>query len=148
VRTTAPMKSRNRERSGTDAGRPTWGRRLAVDTDQVARGIAHGADAVRLLGRLLDDLGAAGLLQLGEGAVEVGGGQENAGGPLDLTSPKLSDRSSVQHLTANRGICRSNKAGAGSNRRPSDFQAESARPGRSPRPNPCSGEGISSLAVR
>src|SRR5260370_13795871 len=51
-----------------------------VDADQVARGIAEGAVAnpVRLLGRLLDDLGAAGLHPL-EGAVEVGGGQEDDG---------------------------------------------------------------------
>src|SRR5215211_993471 len=40
-----------------------------VDADQVARGIAEGAvaNAVRLLGRLLDNLGAAGL-QPREGA--------------------------------------------------------------------------------
>ena len=43
-----------------------------LDADQVARGIAEGAVAnpVRLLGRLLDDLGVAGLQPL-EGAVEV-----------------------------------------------------------------------------
>src|SRR5215470_7622047 len=48
--------------------------------DQVARGIAEGAVAnpVRLLRRLLDDLGVASLQPL-EGAVEVLGGQENAG---------------------------------------------------------------------
>ena len=48
-----------------------------LDADQVAGGIAEGAvaDAVRLLGRLLDDLGVAGLQPL-EGAVEVLGGQE------------------------------------------------------------------------
>src|SRR5260370_2504628 len=51
-----------------------------VDTDLVARGIAEGAiaNAVRLRGRLLDDLGATGLQPL-EGAVEVGGGQDDAG---------------------------------------------------------------------
>jgi hypothetical protein len=51
-----------------------------VDADQVARGIAEGAVAnrVRLLGRLLDDFGAAGLQAL-EGAVEVGGGQNEVG---------------------------------------------------------------------
>src|ERR687895_569355 len=51
-----------------------------LDADQVARGIAEGAVAnpVRLLGRLLDDLGAG--LQPLEGAVEVGGGQGGAGG--------------------------------------------------------------------
>src|SRR5882672_11664272 len=51
-----------------------------LDADQVARGIAEGAvaNAVRLLGRLLDDLGAAGLYPL-EGVVEVGGGQEEGG---------------------------------------------------------------------
>jgi hypothetical protein len=48
-----------------------------LDADQVARGIADGAvsHAVRLLDRLLDDLGAAGL-QLLEGAVEIGGRQQ------------------------------------------------------------------------
>src|SRR4051812_32898576 len=54
-------------------------RRLAqlLDADQVAREIADGAvaNAVRLLGRLLDELGAAGL-QPREDAVEVPGGQE------------------------------------------------------------------------
>src|SRR5450755_36943 len=51
-----------------------------VDADQVARGIAEGAVAnpVRLLGRLLDDLGVSGL-QPREGAVEVGGGQDDVG---------------------------------------------------------------------
>ena len=46
----------------------------------VARGVAEGAvaDAVRLLGRLLDDLGVAGLQPL-EGAVEVRGGQDERG---------------------------------------------------------------------
>src|SRR5271165_786189 len=49
-----------------------------LDADQVARGIAEGAVAnpVGLLGRLLDDLGSAGLHLL-EGAVEVGGGQQD-----------------------------------------------------------------------
>ena len=44
-----------------------------LDADQVARGIAEGAvaDPVRLVDRLLDDLGVAGLQPL-EGAVEVG----------------------------------------------------------------------------
>src|SRR5215203_1205017 len=51
-----------------------------LDADQIARGIADGAvaNAVRLLGRLLDDLGAAGL-QPREDAVEVGGGQQDDG---------------------------------------------------------------------
>src|ERR671912_351276 len=55
-----------------------------VDADVVARGVAEGAvaHAVRLLGRLLDDLGsaitAAGLQAL-EGAVEVLGGQDDPG---------------------------------------------------------------------
>jgi hypothetical protein len=51
-----------------------------LDADQVARGIAEGAvaDPVRLVGRLLDDLGVAGLQPL-EGAVEVLGGQVDAG---------------------------------------------------------------------
>src|ERR687894_637682 len=54
-----------------------------LDADQVARGIAEGAVAnpVRLLGRLLDDLGAAGL-QPREGAVEVGGGAGVGGGGM------------------------------------------------------------------
>src|ERR671915_128393 len=51
-----------------------------LDADQVARGIAKGAvaDAVRLVGRLLDDLGVAGLQPL-EGAVKVFGGEVDAG---------------------------------------------------------------------
>src|SRR3954465_9712867 len=51
-----------------------------LDADQGPRGIAEGAVAntVRLLGRLLDDLGVAGL-QPREGAVEVVGGQVDAG---------------------------------------------------------------------
>src|SRR5215510_13242607 len=49
-----------------------------LDADQVARGIAEGAvaDPVRLLDRLLDDLGAVGLQPL-EGAVEVAGGKHD-----------------------------------------------------------------------
>src|SRR5260370_1100043 len=49
-----------------------------LDADQVARGIAEGAVAnpVRLVDRLLDDLGVPGLQPL-EGAVEVLGGQED-----------------------------------------------------------------------
>src|SRR3954447_11426839 len=49
-----------------------------LDADHVARGIAEGAvaNAVRLLGGLLDDLGIPGLQPL-EGAVEVLGGQED-----------------------------------------------------------------------
>src|SRR5262249_5431172 len=51
-----------------------------LDADEIAGGVAEGAvaDPVRLLGRLLDDLGAAGLHPL-EGAVEVLGGHEDAG---------------------------------------------------------------------
>src|SRR5215212_6599422 len=51
-----------------------------LDADQVTRGIAEGAvaNAVRLLGRLLDDLGAAGLDPL-EGAVENRSSQQDAG---------------------------------------------------------------------
>src|SRR5438067_11499523 len=51
-----------------------------VDADEVARGIAEGAvaDAVRLLDRLLDDLGAAGLHPR-EDALEVGSGQDDGG---------------------------------------------------------------------
>src|SRR5438105_10426484 len=51
-----------------------------VDAYQVARGIAESAVAnpIRLRGRLLDDFGAAGLHPC-EGAVEVGGGQDNGG---------------------------------------------------------------------
>src|SRR5438309_1287254 len=49
-----------------------------VDADEVARRIAEGAvaDAVRLLDRLLDDFGAAGL-DPREDAVEVGSGQDD-----------------------------------------------------------------------
>ena len=63
-------------RAGCDRGTR---QRSFLDADHVARRVAEGAvaDAVRLLGRLLDDLGAAGL-QLLEGAVEVGGGQDDA----------------------------------------------------------------------
>src|SRR5215472_11672218 len=61
---------------------PRWpdGSAHLADADQVASGIAEGAVAypVRLLGRLLDDLGAAGRQPL-EGAVEVGGGQGDVG---------------------------------------------------------------------
>ena len=51
-----------------------------LDVDQVARGIADGAvaNAVRLLGRLLHDLGIAGLYPL-ERAVEVRGRQQEGG---------------------------------------------------------------------
>src|SRR5688500_11349283 len=51
-----------------------------LDPNQIARGVAEGAvaDPVRLVDRLLDDLRVAGLQQL-EGAVEVGGGQVDAG---------------------------------------------------------------------
>src|SRR6266540_485517 len=54
------------------------GSALLLDADQVARGIAEGAVAnpIRLLDRLLDDLGVAGL-QPREGAVEVLCGQED-----------------------------------------------------------------------
>ena len=46
------------------AGELPGGSAELLDTDQVARGIAEGtvAHAVWLLGRLLDDFGAAGLL--------------------------------------------------------------------------------------
>src|SRR3954465_8929245 len=49
-----------------------------LDADEVARGIAEGAvaDPVRLVGRLLDDLGATGLHLL-EDAVHVLGGQDD-----------------------------------------------------------------------
>src|SRR5215203_6192940 len=52
--------------------RPSLGSGHLEDADQVARGIAEGAvaDAPRLVGRLLDDLGVA-RLQLVERAVEV-----------------------------------------------------------------------------
>src|SRR5262249_57485471 len=58
---------------------PGTGSAQLLDADQVARGIANGAvaNAVRLLGRLLDDLGAT-CLHLVEGRVEVGGGQVDA----------------------------------------------------------------------
>src|SRR6516162_10481569 len=53
---------------------------LLLNADQVAGGITEGAVAnpVRLLGRLLDDLGVTGLKPVEDG-VEVGGGQEDAG---------------------------------------------------------------------
>src|SRR5919204_857382 len=61
-----------------------------LDTDEVARGIADRAVAnpPRLLGWLLGDLGVAGLQPL-ERAVEVGGGQEEAG--LRGFGPHLGD---------------------------------------------------------
>src|SRR5919109_3720133 len=66
----------SRVTSGAIAGRSAQ----LLDADQVPRGIAKGAvaDPVRLIDRLLDDLGVAGLQPL-EGAVEVGGGQVDAG---------------------------------------------------------------------
>src|SRR3712207_4832152 len=62
--------------SGSSWLRAPGGSAQLLDADHVACGVAEGAvaDSVRLLGRLLHDLGAAGL-QLREGAVEVGGGQ-------------------------------------------------------------------------
>src|SRR5215472_9781087 len=50
-----------------------------LDADQVARGIAEGAVAntVRLLGRLLDNLGGVAGLEPLEGAVEIIGGQKD-----------------------------------------------------------------------
>src|SRR2546423_6196493 len=67
-----------RARSWTGRGVPSRqpdGSAELVDADHVARGIAKGAvaNAVRLIGRLLGDLGAAGLQPL-ERAVEVLGG--------------------------------------------------------------------------
>jgi len=69
-----------------------------LDADQVARGITEGAvaDSVRLLDRLLDDLGVAGLQPL-EGAVEVLGGQEDpAVGALAIISAMVRRSSSVK----------------------------------------------------
>src|SRR5437868_4042389 len=72
-----------------------------LDADQVARGVAEGAvaDAVRLVRRLLYDLRVA-RLQLFEGAVEIGSGQQNPaigalrhhlenGAPLVLGDPGI-----------------------------------------------------------
>src|SRR5499427_9363498 len=58
----------------------TVGSAHLADADQVARWVPERAVAnpVRLVDRLLDDLGAAGLEPL-EGAVEVGGGQGDVG---------------------------------------------------------------------
>src|ERR1700748_753533 len=52
-----------------------------VDADQVARRVAEGAvaNAVRLVGRLLDDLGDIAALQPREDVVEVAGGQGDDG---------------------------------------------------------------------
>src|ERR687892_28925 len=65
-----------------------------LDADQVARGIAEGAVAnpVRLLNRLLDDLGVAGLQPL-EGAVEVDGGQVDGG--VSAFGHHLGDRTAL-----------------------------------------------------
>jgi hypothetical protein len=71
----------------------------------VARGTAEGAVAnpARLLGRLLDDLGAAGL-QPREGAVEVGGGQGDAGvAALAIISTMVRRSSSVTPASAANG---------------------------------------------
>src|ERR1700682_2505655 len=65
-----------------------------VDADLAARGIAEGAVAnpVRLFGRLLDDVSAAGL-QPRENAVEVGGGQDDAG--VAALGHQLDDRAAL-----------------------------------------------------
>src|ERR1700682_343522 len=65
-----------------------------VDADLAARGIAEGAVAnpVRLFGRLLDDVSAAGL-QPRENAVEVGGGQDDAG--VAALGHQLDDRAGL-----------------------------------------------------
>src|SRR5665213_42895 len=75
---------RARATSATKSARSTvgtseiTGSAKLVDTEQVPRGIPERAvaNAVWLLGRLLDDLGAAGL-QLREGVVEVVGGERD-----------------------------------------------------------------------
>src|SRR4051812_28019836 len=61
-----------------DGARVRWVSAQLLDADQVPGRVADGAvaDPVRLLGRLLDDLGVAGL-EVPEGAVEVLGGQED-----------------------------------------------------------------------
>src|SRR2546422_529923 len=68
------------DRGSSAALRERVGSAQLVDADQVARGIAEGAvpNPIRLRGRLLDDFGAAGLHPR-EGAVEVGGGQDDGG---------------------------------------------------------------------
>src|SRR3954451_13742923 len=65
---------------GCVSGAMLIGSAQLLDADQVARRIAEGgvANPVELVDRLLDDLGAARLYPL-EGAVEVGGGQVDAG---------------------------------------------------------------------
>ncbi len=75
---TAARGTGRRGRHGAGGGwRLPDGSAELLDADQVARGIAEGAVATRTaLGRLLDDLGVAGLHLL-EGAVEVGGGQQD-----------------------------------------------------------------------
>src|SRR5688572_16405215 len=76
-----------------------------LDADEVARRVAKGAvaDPVRLVDRLLDDLGVAGL-QSREGAVEVGGGQVDAGeGPL---GHHLGDRGALVVGDAGAGLRR------------------------------------------
>src|SRR6266511_705927 len=81
------------------------GSALLLDADQVPRGIAEGAvaDPVRLVDRLLDDLGVAGL-QLLERGVEVLGGQVDAG------------VGALGHHLGDRGALVFGKAGAGGRR--------------------------------
>src|SRR3954470_7635438 len=76
-----------------------------LDADQRARGIAEGAvaHAVGLVGRLLDDVGVSGLQTL-EGAVEVGGGQVDAG--VGALGHHLGDRAVLVVGDARRGARR------------------------------------------
>src|SRR5690242_6191065 len=81
-------------RAGRSAGAPsrrTDGSAQLLDADQVARGVAEGAvaHAVRLVDRLLDDLGPTGLHLL-EGVVEIRGGQQDP--PVGALGHHLGDR--------------------------------------------------------
>src|SRR6516162_6268957 len=71
---------RSSPRNSPDQAAGAVGSAHLADADQVARGVPERAVAnpVRLIDRLLDDFGAAGL-QPFEGAVEVGGGEGDVG---------------------------------------------------------------------
>jgi DHA3 family tetracycline resistance protein-like MFS transporter len=76
-----------------------------LDADQVAGGVTEGAiaDPVGLVGRLLDDVGVAGLEPL-EDSVEVGGGQVDAG--VGALGHHLGDRAALVLGDAGGGLRR------------------------------------------
>src|SRR5580700_3831114 len=98
---TGPLVPRTRDRSA-----------LLEDADEVAGGIADGAvaDPVRLLDRLLDDLGLTGL-QLGERVIQIAGGEDD-----DRVSP-------FRHHLGDRAALIVGDAGVGGRRRQHDGHA-------------------------